>query len=165
MVGSTPDDTAVNNTAMNNTAVNGPADKIDADIDADIDGDRLTASRIDTIWLALPYVLVVVGAVLTWANGLTPGRLPELLVGCVAVLGWHTWFVVAHREWFATRAVPMIIYFVGLIALTAYLFHLTFNFFPLYLCCFALAFVALPAPGRMPGWGWPLPLHCWDPTC
>jgi len=140
MGGSASDDPAVNETAVNDNCDNNGADHND---------DRFTASRIDAIWLALPYVLVVVGAVLTWAEGLAPDRLPELVIGCVAVLGWHTWFVVAHRAWFATRALPMIIYFLGLIALTAYLFHLTFNFLPLYLCSFALAFVALPG-----GWAY-----------
>lgn len=102
-------------------------------------------SRVDQVWLALPYALLVVAAALTWASGdLTTGEPQRVLLASGLVAAWHTWWTVLHPGWLEIRLVPMAVYYVGLVGLTAYLFHLTFNFFPLYLVCYAMAFVALP---------------------
>lgn len=101
--------------------------------------------QVNGIWLALPYVLLAFSSALSWTAGdLAPGEAPWVVALSVAVAGWHTWWAVLHPEWLETVLVQMAAYFAGLVLLTAVLFHLSFNFFPLYLVCFAIAFVALP---------------------
>jgi signal transduction histidine kinase len=102
-------------------------------------------SRVDWIWLALPYVLLALSTTLTWTAGdLSTGEVPWSVGTSLAVLGWHTWWAVLHRQWLEAALMPMTAYYLGLVGLTALLLHLSFNFFPLYLVCFAMAFVALP---------------------
>ncbi|MEV1128650.1 sensor histidine kinase [Agromyces sp. NPDC049794] len=106
---------------------------------------RAASSRYDRMWVALPYALLALCAVLTWASGDLPaGVLPQLVLAGVAVVAWHGWWVVAHPQWLETRLIPMSVYFVGLVVLTDYLTALSFTFFPLYLVCYPMAFVALP---------------------
>ncbi|WP_420114584.1 sensor histidine kinase [Pseudactinotalea sp.] len=104
------------------------------------------------LWLALPYLLVVASAILTVARG-PEAQLPVILALCVGVLIWHTWWAVLHPDWLEHRTAPMLVYFVGMLAGSAWLFHLSFSFMLLYLVCFALAFVALPGPWAYLGVG------------
>jgi hypothetical protein len=49
-------------------------------------------SRVDQVWLALPYALLLACTALTWAGEeLDAGELPGLIVGALAVAGWHGW--------------------------------------------------------------------------
>ena len=102
-------------------------------------------SRVDWIWLALPYVLLALSTALTLAaDDLSTGEVPWSVGAGLAVLAWHTWWAVLHRQWLEEALAPMTVYYLGLVGLTAFLLHLSFNFFSLYLVCFAMAFVALP---------------------
>ncbi len=106
---------------------------------------QVIPSRVDRVWLALPYLLLVGCLAISWSSG----ELVSTDVGWAAVLGattlaWHTWWTALHPAWLAVDRVRMGIYYLGFVALTAALFSLTFNFFPLYLTCFPMAFVALP---------------------
>lgn len=103
------------------------------------------ARQINRVWLALPYAMVALSAMLTWgADDLTTGEVPWSIGASLAVVLWHSWWAVAHQHWLEVRLTPMAVYYLGLVGLSASLFHLSFNFFPLILVCFALAFVALP---------------------
>lgn len=105
------------------------------------------SAPVTRMWLALPYVLVVASATLVAVR--EQPRLPLLLGLCAALLAWHTWWAVLHPGWLESRTVPMLVYFVGLVAASAALFRLSFTFLLVYLVCFALAFVALPG-----GWAY-----------
>lgn len=106
--------------------------------------------QVDRIWLALPYALLLFSSALSWtAEDLAPAEVPWVIGLSIAVLGWHTWWTVLHPAWLETALAPMAVYFCGLVLLTAVLFNLSFTFFPLYLVCFAMAFVALPG-----GWAY-----------
>lgn len=100
------------------------------------------------LWLALPYVLVLASATLTLLREPEP-QLGLILGLCGALLAWHTWWAVLHPDWLEQRTVPMLVYFVGMVAGAAALFRLSFAFMLVYLVCFALAFVALPG-----GWAY-----------
>ncbi|WP_324652040.1 sensor histidine kinase [Georgenia sp. H159] len=103
------------------------------------------ARQVNGIWLALPYALLVVSSALSRTAGdLARDEVPWVLALGVAVAGWHTWWAVLHPGWLERALAPMAAYFTGLVLLTAVMFHLSFTFFPLYLVCFAMAFVALP---------------------
>ncbi|GAB2615937.1 sensor histidine kinase [Pseudactinotalea suaedae] len=97
------------------------------------------------LWLALPYLLAVLAATLTLGSG-GNAQAPLVVAICAGVLVWHTWWAVLHPDWLEHRTAPMLVYFVGFLAGSAWLFHLSFGFMLLYLVCFALAFVALPGP-------------------
>src|SRR5690606_3363913 len=105
------------------------------------------SAPVTRMWLALPYALVVAPATLVAVR--EHPRLPLLLGLCAALLAWHTWWAVLHPGWLESRTVPMLVYFVGLVAASAALFSLSFTFLLVYLVCFALAFVALPG-----GWAY-----------
>ncbi|MGO1737728.1 MAG: sensor histidine kinase [Actinomycetaceae bacterium] len=103
-----------------------------------------SGSRFDRVWLALPYVLLAASALTTWLSGDVDGPRLTLVLGvCAVVAAWHSW-AVAHPEWLETRLAPMAIYHAGLVGLCAVLLNFSFHFFPLYLSCYAMAFVALP---------------------
>ena len=97
------------------------------------------------LWLALPYLLAVLAATLTIGSG-GHAQAPLVVALSVGVLLWHTWWAVLHPDWLEHRTAPMLVYFAGFLAGSAWLFHLSFGFMLLYLVCFALAFVALPGP-------------------
>lgn len=108
-------------------------------------------SRLDWIWLALPYPLLIVSTILAWTAGdLTPAELPVALVAGAVLAAWHTWWTVGHQHWLERTLAPMVVYFAGYLALTATLFHLSFSYFPVYLMCYPLAFVALPGRWTYP---------------
>ncbi|MEE6295924.1 sensor histidine kinase [Georgenia wangjunii] len=103
------------------------------------------ARQVDGFWLALPYGLLVFSSALTWAaGGLTAAEVPWCVAAVLAVAAWHTWWALMHRSWLEAALAPMAVYLAGMVALTAFLLHLSFTFFALYLVCFPLAFVALP---------------------
>lgn len=105
---------------------------------------RTTASRMDRVWLALPYVLFLAGAVPTWATGgLDPTRTVVSVAVGVALLGWHTGWAALRPERLAGRPLASGGYFLGMLAGCTVLFSLSFNFFPLYLALYPMAFVAL----------------------
>lgn len=108
----------------------------------------------DRPWVALPYAALLGCAVLTGVAGeLAPARVLPALVACLAVAAWHGFWIVAHPQWREARLVPMAIYFLGLLALTDYLSGLSITFFPLYLVCYPMAFVALPGAWAYVGVG------------
>lgn len=108
-------------------------------------GMRPRTQQVSGIWLLLPYALLIFSSTLTWASqDLTTDEIPWALAGSVGVAVWHYWWAGRHQDWFEVRTGPMLGYFLGFVSLTAFLFHLSFNFFALYLVCFAMAFVALP---------------------
>lgn len=105
---------------------------------------RTTASRMDRVWLALPYVLFLAGAVPTWATGgLDPTRTVVSVAVGVALLSWHTGWAALRPERLAGRPLASGGYFLGMLAGCTVLFSLSFNFFPLYLALYPMAFVAL----------------------
>ncbi|MGC5628531.1 sensor histidine kinase [Georgenia sp. Z1344] len=107
--------------------------------------DAPRSSWTDRVWILLPYVLLVASAVLTLlADGTGRANLPVLVGGSVALLAWHTGWFSLRPGILGTRLLPSAVYYVGLVALCAVLLHQSFNFFPLYVVCFPLAFDALP---------------------
>lgn len=106
-------------------------------------------SRMERLWIALPYVLLACCAVLAWVSGDLAGDVSgerAVLAGAAAVslALWHGWWVVLHPRWPEARLAPMAVYFGGLVALAHYLTTLSVAFFPLYLVSYPMAFVALP---------------------
>ena len=98
----------------------------------------------DRVWLALPYVLFLAGAVPTWATGgLDPTRTVVSVTVGVALLGWHTGWAALRPERLDGRPLASGGYFLGMLAGCTVLFSLSFNFFPLYLVLYPMAFVAL----------------------
>src|SRR5699024_3709960 len=113
-------------------------------------GATASPSRLERLWVALPYAVLLVCAVLTAAaGGLAPGDVLPAVLTCLAVSAWHGWWVLAHPQWLATRLAPMAVYFIGLLAFTDYLTSASFTFFPLFLVSYPMAFVALPG-----GWAY-----------
>ncbi|WP_380168916.1 sensor histidine kinase [Jannaschia sp. R86511] len=115
--------------------------------------ERSPLSRTDRVWVLLPYALLVVCAVVAAASGDLADVWPGALTGLAAVLAWHGWWVLVHPQWLEVRLAPMAVYFIGLVALTDYLTCLSFTFFPLYLVCYPMAFVALPGAWAYAGVG------------
>ena len=105
---------------------------------------RTTASPMHRVWLALPYVLFLAGAVPTWTTGgLDPTRTVVSVAVGVALLSWHTGWAALRPERLAGRPLASGGYFLGMLAGCTVLFSLSFNFFPLYLALYPMAFVAL----------------------
>jgi signal transduction histidine kinase len=73
-----------------------------------------------------------------WAH-----RLVTLAIAAGLAL-WHGWFVVAHPHWWERRTSAMVVYFVGLLALTALLVSRSDAFQAFVPACYVLAFVTLP---------------------
>ncbi|MGC5628093.1 sensor histidine kinase [Georgenia sp. Z1344] len=104
-----------------------------------------SVSRTERVWLLLPYALLLVSALLTvLLGGVDRDELPVLLGGSLVVVAWHSWWALRHRSWLETRVVAAVVYFVGLVAVCALLLTVSFNFLPLYVVCFPLAFEVLP---------------------
>ena len=103
-----------------------------------------TTGRIDWFWTALPYAILAVTSVLYLAEKPPATGLSRSSVGAVFLGLWHWWWAIRHGSQLGLDLLPMSVYFVGLLVSTAGLTLISFSFFPLYLMCFALAFVALP---------------------
>lgn len=113
-------------------------------------GDLAPLSRLDWLWVMLPYVLLTTSAVVAWTSGeLTGSRSVQAAAVAAALVVWHTWWVTLHPQWLEARLVPMAVYFIGLVAMVHGLVALSFAFFPVYLISYPMAFVALPG-----GWAY-----------
>lgn len=107
--------------------------------------DRAPLSRLDWLWVVLPYVVLATGAAVAWGSGeLTGPRSTQAGVVAAILVLWHTWWVTMHPGWLETRLRPMAVYFLGLVAMVHWLTALSFAFFPAYLVSYPMAFVALP---------------------
>lgn len=104
----------------------------------------LTTGLIDRFWTALPYALLAITVAISLAERPRPPELLWMVALAAFIAAWHWWWAIRHRLWLGTRLLPMGVYFLGLLASTAILCLLSFTYFPLYLMCFAIAFVALP---------------------
>lgn len=113
-------------------------------------GDLAPLSRLDWLWVVLPYVLLTTSAVVAWTSGeLTGSHSVQAAAVAAALVVWHTWWVTLHPQWLEARLVPMAVYFIGLVAMVHGLVALSFAFFPVYLISYPMAFVALPG-----GWAY-----------
>ncbi len=110
----------------------------------EVDADRPQTTLIDGFWLALPYVLLVITLAITLAGSPSGTELAWMLGLAAAIAVWHWWWAIRHPGWLGLRLVPMAVYFLGMLGATAVLCWISFSFLPVYLVCFALAFVALP---------------------
>ncbi|ASR34536.1 hypothetical protein BAY61_05510 [Prauserella marina] len=101
--------------------------------------------RWNKAWALTPYALLGIACAVSF-TGTSPGRPHQLgTMGIVVVLvAWHGWFVVAHPRWWERATTLMIIYFAGLLALTALLVSRSGAFQLFIPVCYVLAFVTLP---------------------
>lgn len=78
--------------------------------------------RWDLGWRSVPYPVVLIAAiaVLVQSDEGVAG-LAGTLALVVLLLGWHTWFVVVRTDWVESKALPMVCYFAGYLALAALL--------------------------------------------
>ena len=107
--------------------------------------DLAPLSRLDWLWVVLPYVLLTTSGIVAWTSGeLTDTSAGQAGVLAAVLILWHTWWITMHPEWLETRLVPMAVYFLGLVAMAHGLTALDFAFFPVYLVSYPMAFVALP---------------------
>ncbi|MGC0249794.1 sensor histidine kinase [Pseudactinotalea sp. Z1748] len=101
--------------------------------------------RSDWIWLLLPYaMLLLTSAYAGFTGEVGAAQVPRTIVISLALVAWHTFWAIGHRHWLARALVPMAMYFVGLVALCALLLEISPSYLPMYLVCYAIAFVALP---------------------
>lgn len=107
---------------------------------------RPHGAPIDGFWLLIPYALLAVTLVITVAGKPSPDALAWMLALAVAAAAWHWWWAIRHPRWLGTSLLPMAVYFLGMLAAATALCGISFSFLPVYLACFALAFVALPGP-------------------
>ncbi|MGC0143344.1 sensor histidine kinase [Pseudactinotalea sp. Z1732] len=101
--------------------------------------------RTDWIWLLLPYaMLLLTSAYAGFTGQVGAAQAPRTIVVGLALVAWHTFWAIGHRHWLERALVPMAVYFVGLVALCALLLEISPSYLPMYLVCYAIAFVALP---------------------
>lgn len=111
-------------------------------------------NRLARLWTGLPLIALVGCAILTvLAAPLEPVELRRAIVVGIAVGVWHCSWALARPEWFEVRLLPMAVYFTGLLVLTDHLAGLSVTFFPLFLVCYPMAFVALPGGWAFVGVG------------
>ncbi|MBB3038154.1 sensor histidine kinase [Hoyosella altamirensis] len=97
------------------------------------------------LWNALPYTafaLTVVVALARVGAPLGPRLTAVAIVGVATV--WHWWWVTRHPQWQERVPLPMLVYFVGLLALTAAGLIVDEALIVLLVACFAISFVVLP---------------------
>lgn len=115
---------------------------------------KASRTRPGGLWAALPLGVLFGCVILTVFTGdLAPHELRSTIIACVAVGAWHGGWVLARPHWFETRLLPMALYFTGLLVLADFLAELSTTFFPLYLACYPMAFVALPGAWAYAGVG------------
>lgn len=108
------------------------------------DNGRTPLTRLDRVWVGLPFALTVLCVALTLVSRDPVPDAVELTATVSGALVWHWWWMLRHPHWWERRLLPMAVYFIGLLLLTDHATGLAFTFFPLYLVCYPMAFVALP---------------------
>lgn len=116
---------------------------------SEVDADRPRTTLIDRFWLVLPYALLVITLAITLAGAPSGPELAGMLGLAAAIAAWHWWWTIRHPHRLGSRPLPMAVYFLGMLTGTAVLCGMSFSFLPVYLVCFALAFVVLPG-----GWAY-----------
>ncbi|MER7011964.1 sensor histidine kinase [Saccharopolyspora sp. NPDC000359] len=98
----------------------------------------------DRVWVLAPYGLLGLGCGASLLNA-TGWEHQLVTLAIAAGLGvWHWWFAVAHPDWCERRTGLMVLYFAGLLALTALLVSRSTGFQIFVPACYVLAFVTLP---------------------
>lgn len=101
--------------------------------------------RWDLGWRSVPYPVVLI-ATIAFVVQTDDGGTAVLgsLALVVALLAWHTWFVVVRAGWVESRALPMVCYFAGYLALATVLAWRHPAFIAAVIAAFPTAFATLP---------------------
>lgn len=111
-------------------------------------------SRLDWLWVVLPYVLLASSAIVAYVSeDVTGSGAVHTGVLTTVLLLWHTWWVALHPRWLEAQLAPMAVYFLGLVVMVHWLMSLSIAFFPVYLISYPMAFVTLPGAWAYGGVG------------
>ncbi|MEU4807346.1 sensor histidine kinase [Actinosynnema sp. NPDC023587] len=108
--------------------------------------------RWDLAWGLAPFglLLLACGLVVVFGRAGWPHHLATVGIA-LGLAVWHWWFVVAHPQWCGRNTGTMVLYFVGLLALTSALVSRDETFQLFIPACYVLAFVTLPGWAAYPG--------------